>query len=140
MTSPICKILKTSLIESKRIDVSYFTTIVLGYREAEEVEESAMTQTRPSQVFRQKREIIRFLVAQYRVTNPRIYGSVLTGKDTMQSDLDVLVDPLPETTLLDLGGLQEALEEALAIRVDVKTPRDLPEHIRDDVLRQAQRI
>ena len=60
-----------------------------------------------------------------------------TGQNSEDSDLDVLVEPLPETTLFDLGGLQEALEEALGVRVDVKTPRDLPAHIRNDVLRQA---
>ncbi|MFC6462853.1 nucleotidyltransferase family protein [Paracoccus aerius] len=44
---------------------------------------------------------------------------------------------MPETTLFDLGGLQEALEEALGVRVDVNTPMDLPPHIRAEVLRQA---
>ena len=55
----------------------------------------------------------------------------------MDSDLDVLVETLPETTLFDLGGLQDALEEALGVKVDVKTPFDLPIHIRADVLQQA---
>jgi len=41
-----------------------------------------------------------------RARNPRIFGSVLHGRDTETSDLDVLVDPGPGATLLDLGGLQ----------------------------------
>ena len=91
----------------------------------------------PSQALRNGRSLIRELAARHRTANPRVFGSVVTGQDLEGSDLDVLVEPLPETTLFDLGGLQDALEEALGVRVDVKTPMDLPPHIRADVLRQA---
>jgi predicted nucleotidyltransferase len=56
-------------------------------------------------------------VQQARAINPRVFGSVLRGRDTESSDLDILVDPLPGTTLFDLGGLQIALEELLAMPV-----------------------
>ena len=91
----------------------------------------------PSQALQDGRNLIRELAAQHRTANPRVFGSVLTGMDREDSDLDVLVDPLPETTLFDLGGLQEVLEEALGVRVDVRTPVDLPPHIGAEVLRQA---
>ena len=91
----------------------------------------------PSQALQKSRDLIRDLAAQHRTMNPRVFGSVLTGQDRMDSDLDVLVETLPETTLFDLGGLQDALEEALGVKVDVKTLFDLPTHIRADVLRQA---
>lgn len=91
----------------------------------------------PSQALQHGRNLIRELAIQHRTANPRVFGSVLTGRVRAVSDLDVLVDPLPETTLFDLGGLQDALEEALGVRVDVKTPMDLPPHIRAEVLRQA---
>ncbi|ULJ62452.1 nucleotidyltransferase family protein [Wielerella bovis] len=75
---------------------------------------------------------------QYRIRNPRIFGSVLHGTDTEYSDLDLLVDPLPKTTLFDLGGLQDELEQSLGISVDVRTPKDLPETFRQKVLAEAQ--
>ena len=53
------------------------------------------------------------------------------------SDLDLLVDPMPGATLFDLGGLQVALEELLGIRVDLLTPGDLPQRSREKVLREA---
>lgn len=96
-----------------------------------------MPDTKPSQALKRGRDTIRRLAALHRTVNPRVFGSVVTGQDNAKSDLDVLVEPLPETTLFDLGGLQEALEEALGVRVDVKTPLDLPPHIRADVLRHA---
>lgn len=91
----------------------------------------------PSEALRHGRTLIRDLAAQHRTTNPRIFGSVLSAEDTAESDLDILVEPLPDTTLFDLGALQEALEAALGVRVDVKTPMDLPSHIRSAVVQKA---
>lgn len=91
----------------------------------------------PSQALTRHRALIRSLAEQYRTINPRVFGSVLSGRDSAASDLDLLVEPLPGATLFDLGGLQEALEEALGVSVDVKTPLDLPPHIRAAVLRDA---
>jgi uncharacterized protein len=92
---------------------------------------------RPSEALRLHRQAIRRLVEGSHATNPRIFGSVLFGKDTDQSDLDVLVDPLPGATLFDLGGLQVALEDLLGIRVDLLTPGDLPSRVRARVLSEA---
>jgi len=96
-----------------------------------------MQKIKPSEALVDQRSTIRRLAAAYRTTNPRIFGSVAQGKDTTSSDLDVLVEPLPKTTLFDLGGLQDALEEALGVKVDVVTPMDLPPHIRAVVVEQA---
>jgi hypothetical protein len=67
-------------------------------------------------------------------------GSVLHGNDTDASDLDLLVDPMPGATLFDLGGLQDELEELLGVRVDVVTPRDVPERLRAQVLAEARPV
>lgn len=83
---------------------------------------------------------MRRLAARFHTANPRVFGSVAQGLDRDGSDLDLLVDALPEATLLDLGGLQVALEDLLGVRVDVRTPLDLPASFRDEVLRQAQPV
>ena len=92
---------------------------------------------KPSQALALHRREIRELVEQNRARNPRVFGSVLHGRDTETSDLDVLVDPIPGTTLLDLGGLQVMLEETLSVQVDLLTPGDLPERMRIRVLSEA---
>ena len=66
---------------------------------------------RPSQALSQHREAVCLAAARYRVANPRVFGSALHGNDREGSDLDLLVDPLPGTTLFDLGGLQDELQE-----------------------------
>lgn len=92
---------------------------------------------KPSQALALHRREIRDLVERNRARNPRVFGSVLHGDDTEASDLDVLVDPVPGTTLLDLGGLQVMLEELLGVQVDLLTPGDLPQRARDRVLSEA---
>lgn len=93
---------------------------------------------KPSTALARSHATIRETVARFRVTNPRVFGSVLHGGDTDASDLDLLVDALPGTTLLDLGGLQDELETTLGVRVDVRTPGDLPDAIRERVLAEAK--
>lgn len=95
---------------------------------------------RPSILFEQKRNDIRLIVGRFRVENPRVFGSVLHGDDADGSDLDLLVDPLPETTLFDLGGLQGALEDLLGVPVDVRTPGGLPSKFRAAVVAEAQSV
>lgn len=92
---------------------------------------------RPSEVFRAHRDLIRHVVEAHRARNARVFGSVLHGKDKEGSDLDVLIDPLPGATLLDLGAIQIELEEALGVSVDVLTPGDLPAKFRARVLDEA---
>ena len=77
---------------------------------------------RPSLVLAQQRTAVRKAVARFRAANPRVFGSVLRGTDREGSDLDLLVDALPQTTLFDLGGLQDELETLLGVRVDLLTP------------------
>jgi len=95
---------------------------------------------RPSEALAQNRETIRQIVTRHRTANPRVFGSSLDRTDTTESDLDLIVDPLPGATLLDLGGLHADLEDALGVRIHVLTPGDLPRKYRDTVLQQAEPV
>lgn len=95
---------------------------------------------RPSLVLDLKRSAIREAAGRFRLTNPRVFGSVLHGTDREGSDLDLLVDALPGATLLDLGDLQDELQSLLGVHVDLLTPGDLPLKFRAKVLAEAQPI
>ncbi|MCB2026574.1 MAG: hypothetical protein KDG56_17520 [Ottowia sp.] len=47
---------------------------------------------------------------------------------------------IPGTTLFDLGGLQDELEQLTGLRVDVLTPKDLPQRYREQVLAEARPV
>ncbi|SOC84739.1 hypothetical protein SAMN05421890_3228 [Ensifer adhaerens] len=96
---------------------------------------------RQSELVRLKAEEIRALTARYpTLAHPRVFGSAARGDDGPDSDIDILVDALPGTTLFDIGGLLSDLEDLLQTRVDVMTPGDFPPRIRDQVLREARPI
>jgi predicted nucleotidyltransferase len=92
---------------------------------------------KPSIALSNNRAVIRALVNAHGLRNPRVFGSVTRSEDTEASDLDILVDPLPNTSLLDLAKLQMSLEKKLGIHVDVLTPNALPESFRNQVLNNA---
>jgi predicted nucleotidyltransferase len=95
---------------------------------------------RPSIALQLYRDRIREIALSHRVQNVRVFGSALHGDDTDGSDLDILVDPTPETTLMDIGAIQYELTELLGIPVDVLTPRALPESFRNRVLADASPV
>ena len=95
---------------------------------------------RPSEAFALHRDTIREIVAASKLENPRLFGSALHGDDVDGSDLDLLVDAPPRTSLFDLANLQIALEDQIGIAVDVRTPLDLLEKFRGTVLAEAQPV
>jgi predicted nucleotidyltransferase len=95
---------------------------------------------KPSEALNRHREAIRRVIVSHRTRNVRVFGSVLRGEDTEQSDLDLLVDATVETTLFDIGAIRGELRALLGVRVDVLTPEGLPERARARVVAQAQPV
>jgi predicted nucleotidyltransferase len=95
---------------------------------------------KPSQTLALNRSAVLEAATRFRTMNPRVFGSILYGRDAEGSDIDLLVDTMPGTTLFDLGGLQVELEELLGVPVDLLTPGDLPLKFRAQVLLEAQPI
>lgn len=92
---------------------------------------------KPSEALASNRAAIRQVVESHRARNARVFGSVLRGQDTDSSDLDILIDPTPDTTLFDIGAIRHELLQLLGVPVDVLTPKALPEKFRATVLAEA---
>ncbi|TRZ69097.1 MAG: nucleotidyltransferase [Comamonadaceae bacterium] len=92
---------------------------------------------KPSLALQTNRAAIRTVVERHRGSNARVFGSVLHGDDHEGSDLDILIDPTPNTTLMDLAKIQVELETLLGVSVDVLTPKGLPDKFRNSVLAEA---
>ena len=78
---------------------------------------------RPSTALNTYREQIRAIVLAHHATNARVFGSVIRDEDTETSDLDLLVEPTPATSLMDIGAIRLELKALLGINVDVVTPK-----------------
>lgn len=92
---------------------------------------------KPSEALAANRVAIRNIVEAHRASNARVFGSAASGTDTEASDLDILVDPTPETTLFDMGAIRYQLRALLGVPVDVLTPNALPASFRAQVLAEA---
>lgn len=95
---------------------------------------------RPSEALELNRDEVLAIFARSRFSNPRVFGSVLHGDDTTDSDLDLLVDREGPATLFDLGRLGYKLQQLLGCKVDILTPKALPERWRQRVIDEARPV
>lgn len=95
---------------------------------------------KPSDALHTHRAAIRRVVESHHARNARVFGSVLHGKDTDKSDLDILIDPTPETTLFDIGAIRHELGKLFGVPVDVVTPNALPDTFRALVIAEARPV
>lgn len=93
---------------------------------------------KPSEALQLHRAAIRQIVERNDACNPRVFGSVLQGLDTENSDLDILVDPIADkTSLISLARIKRELEQILGVKADIQTPMSLHEKFRGSVLLEA---
>lgn len=92
---------------------------------------------KPSEALQINRVAVREIALRHRVRDIRVFGSVMRGEDAEDSDLNILIEPTSETTLLDIGAIRFELSKLLGFNVDVLTPNALPDSFRDQILTEA---
>ncbi len=73
------------------------------------------------------------ILGRYGLANPRLFGSVASGREKPGSDIDILVDVPPGTGLLSLARCQAELEALLGAPVDLVPASYLKPGLADDV-------
>jgi predicted nucleotidyltransferase len=61
------------------------------------------------------------IVLKHHALNVRVFGSVALNEDHAGSDLDLLIDPTSDTTLMDIGAMRAELKALLGVPVDIFT-------------------
>lgn len=95
---------------------------------------------RPSEALAVHRNRLLGIAAASGARQLRVYGSVVKGLDKEGSDLDLIVDLPPGTSLLRIVGLQLDLEDALGVKVDLCTERELHPALRERILAEARPV
>lgn len=80
------------------------------------------------------KSIIIPLLKEYDIKRAALFGSLVRGEETDESDIDLLVELPEKSSLLDLAGLKIDLEELLAKKVDVLTYDSLHPLLKDRIL------
>lgn len=77
---------------------------------------------------------------KYKADNVRIFGSVVRGENSDDSDIDLLVHFKEGASLLDESGLDIDLNELLGCRVDVISDRAIRSEFKSFILKEAQAL
>jgi predicted nucleotidyltransferase len=78
---------------------------------------------------------------KHHIARLSLFGSVLSGRQSPTSDIDLLVEFESGCApgLVGLAGMEAELATLLGgRRVDLRTPNDLSRYFRDDVVRHAE--
>lgn len=88
---------------------------------------------------RARRDEILALAERYGASNVRVFGSVARGDATPDSDFDLLVSFREGTSLFELSGLWQDLQDLLQRKVDLTTENPNPRNQRfmQRVLKEA---
>lgn len=87
-----------------------------------------------------KREDILRIANSHGADNLRIFGSFATGQIREGSDLDLLVNMNPGTSLIDRIAIMQELEDILHIKVDVVNEKALNKSISRSVHEQGVKL
>jgi len=80
------------------------------------------------------------ILKKYGVARAGVFGSVVRGEATADSDIDILVEIERRMSLLDFAGLKIELEEALGRKVDLGEYAAIKVMIKDDILSEEVAI
>lgn len=97
-----------------------------------------MNLMKPPEALTSNRTAIQRVVESHHARNARVFGSILHSEDTDSSDLDILIDSTPDTTLFDIGAIRHELSKLLGVSVDVLRPKALPNSFRAKILTEAR--
>ena len=95
---------------------------------------------RPSEALAVHRNRLLEIAAARGARNLRVFGSVVKGLDKEDSDLDLLVDVAPGTSLLSIVGLQLDIADILGVKVDLCTERELHPELRARILAESRLV
>jgi len=87
-----------------------------------------------------EQSVLEALCRRHRIKKLSLFGSTLKGTARADSDIDLLVEFERGCApgLIALAGIELELSELLSGQVvDLRTPRDLSRHFRDEVVRSA---
>ena len=83
---------------------------------------------------RQHRREVQRIAGTHGLSNLRVFGSVVRGEDTTDSDIDLLVDVAPGVGLIGLARCQHELESLLEAPVDLVSAEDVKPGVARSVL------
>ena len=92
-----------------------------------------------SQIDRFK-DIILDVLKRHDVKRASLFGSIVRGEMTQDSDIDILVEFQGKKSLLNFGGLKVELEEKLNCKINVLTYNSIHPLLKEQILAEKVEI
>ena len=86
------------------------------------------------------RERILPVLRRHGIKRAGIFGSIVRGEATPESDVDILIELNKQASLLDVIGIKHELEDVLGRRVDLGEYAAIKPLLRERILREEVRI
>ncbi len=80
------------------------------------------------------------ILQKYDIIKASLFGSIVRGEATEESDIDILVEFKKGRTLFDLVGLKMELEDILKKRVDVLTYNSINPRLKKYILKDQEAL
>ncbi|RZB30300.1 MAG: uncharacterized protein SRB1_02580 [Desulfobacteraceae bacterium Eth-SRB1] len=86
-----------------------------------------------------KKQIVRIL-KKNKVTKAGIFGSYARGEQNENSDIDILIKPTENMSLLDFAGIKLEIEDELKNKVDFVSYKTIHPRLKKQILNEEIRI
>ena len=80
------------------------------------------------------------ILKKNRIKKAGIFGSYSRGEQKKDSDIDILIEPAENTSLLDISGLKIELEKPLGKKVDIVSYKYIHPYLKKKILDSEIRI
>lgn len=88
-------------------------------------------------ILNQLKDLHGYLVQEYRISEIRLFGSIVRGETTPHSDLDILVAFSETPDMFTFIRLEQYLTNTLGIKVDLVLKNSLKPHIGKNILSEV---
>lgn len=90
--------------------------------------------------FRSLKKIIVKTLKKHGIKKAGIFGSYVSGEQKEDSDIDIIIEPTKNMSLLDLSGLKIELEDSLGKKVDIVSYKYISPYLEKSILENEVRI
>ncbi len=80
------------------------------------------------------------ILKRYKVKRAGLFGSYAKGEQGKNSDVDILIEPQKNMSLLDFSGLKIELENTLGRKIDLVSYKYIHPYLKDKILRSEIKI
>jgi len=83
------------------------------------------------------KEHINKIAFKHGVRSIRVFGSFARGEETVDSDIDLLVELEPKRSLLDIISMKYEIEDLTGRKVDVVTAKGISPYLVEQITKEA---